>query len=149
MVKLNGTAGFKKDNSYNTYFDYKNHKLDKESFRILREVLSANRQEYDNTLRFAWEENSSSTNAKNIARKLLGEADVIVIIGYSFPYFNREVDRFIFADVHTNTEEGQKIYLQAPRSYINAIAQRFNAIDPFSDIISVSEVDQFFIPDEM
>ena len=40
------------------------------------------------------------------------DADILVVIGYTFPFFNREIDRMIFSQM----ECLQKIYIQDPNA---------------------------------
>ncbi len=55
---------------------------------------------------FAWESNenfgSSYIGKKNVidsARKIISGADVLIVIGYSFPYFNFEIDKMLFEEI--------------------------------------------------
>jgi hypothetical protein len=44
---------------------------------------------FDKRITYAWEENSQTVK---LANKILEETDILVIIGYSFPSCNREID---------------------------------------------------------
>ena len=103
---------------------------------------------------FAWEEKErmSSSLLKN-----LEEVSVLIVIGYSFPYFNREIDEIIFKQFGVNLD---KVYLQCPPETYDAVKNRLQRLLPpnFSDenkdtfgsieIIPRKDTDLFFIPDE-
>lgn len=60
-----------------------------------------------NPLKFAWEPDESVDNIKYL-EKLAKEVKHIVIIGYSFPTFNRDVDNAFFH----NLKKGTKVFTQ-------------------------------------
>ena len=94
-------------------------------------------------IRFAWEE-ATHNRLKN--RKLkLEEISVIVVIGYSFPYFNREIDDFIFKQFH----DAKRIYLQYPEGVHVSIKERVRKLlPPDTEIVQIAGTDLFYIPDE-
>lgn len=49
----------------------------------------------DPEINFAWED-PTHNKLKNVGINQLSEVTDLVVIGYSFPYFNREIDAFIF-----------------------------------------------------
>lgn len=102
---------------------------------------------YINELSYAWEDFGRDYIKQNIVKR--GEdCKVLVIIGYSFPYVNREIDRHIFMSMPSlNT-----IYIQDIDA-IN-ITERVKAIFEYLKkdaprIISKTDVGQFFIPNEL
>lgn len=109
IIKLNGTAGFVPDSNY-SLFDLT---IDKKEKRIWRKILNllysismpgARPQK----LMFAWDTQYNIVNeCRTKTQKLIGESDVVVVIGYSFPNFNRQIDRQIFEKF-----EGANIYIQ-------------------------------------
>jgi len=58
---------------------------------------------------FAWED-PTHNRLKNVGLNLLSDVSDIVVIGYSFPYFNREIDDLIFKQFY----HVRRIYLQYP-----------------------------------
>lgn len=96
-------------------------------------------------LNFAW------YHDREIVNKIIenyDETEILVVIGYSFPFFNREVDRKIIRAM-TNLK---KIYIQdcVPEN----IKSRFLSILPDwrerkIEIISVDDVSEFFLPPEL
>ncbi len=70
--------------------------------------------------------------------------NTIVVIGYSFPYFNREIDDLILKQIG----EIDKIYLQYPEGEHLAIEQRLEKLAPLhSGFVRVDARDLFYIPD--
>ena len=72
--------------------------------------------------------------------------DVLVIIGYTFPFFNRDTDRKILQYIKPNT----KIYIQDLNP--ERIKQSLMAVlpdFPEEQIFLRKDVDQFFLPPEL
>lgn len=129
LIKLNGTAGFVDIKTGENIIDFKIDTLTDGIFEMFEEALLTKRNKFHNGVRFAWENESISTEAITMANKKIKDADIIVVIGYSFPYFNREVDRQLFRGLE-NIGPNKKIYLQAPSDSIESIENRFKAILP-------------------
>lgn len=96
-------------------------------------------------LNFAWYKNGDYLNTVSSICEL---TEVLVVIGYSFPFFNREVDRQIIRKM----SKLSKIYIQD--CYPENIKSRFLSILPDwekrgIEIIPVSDVSQFFLPPEL
>lgn len=119
ITKLNGTAFFinKKDTTEEGIQDIYFQNQDESPTSIISKLLTA-----DNvipTLSFAWEKKQKDedknaehdTFIKQIQEKLI-ITEVLVVIGYSFPYVNREIDRALL-----NSMFGlKKIYIQDPNA---------------------------------
>ncbi len=95
LTKINGTAAFAKDGFYTDLFDFTEHTLNPESLDLICDLLD-NKTSGKTGLRFAWEETPEGKNGLEYARTIMEEADLIVVIGYSFQYFNRGIDRILF-----------------------------------------------------
>jgi hypothetical protein len=94
---------------------------------------------------FAWEEDSLKTNIVDAAIAGTKETNILLVIGYSFPFFNREVDRKIIGAM-TGLE---KVYFQAPDA--DDLKERFFAIR--DDAINIKlvprkDLKQFVFPHE-
>lgn len=96
----------------------------------------------ESEIRFAWED---VVRTRFETSKLdLEEVNTIVVIGYSFPYFNREIDDLILKQIG----EIDKIYLQYPEGEHLAIEQRLEKLAPLhSGFVRVDARDLFYIPD--
>jgi hypothetical protein len=98
-------------------------------------------------IHFAWEDPTRKRlddDGSNLLSQI-SEASDIVVIGYSFPYFNREIDDSIFKHFfHVN-----RVYLQYPEGVHASIKERVQKIlPPHEEIILVTGTDLFYIPDD-
>jgi len=100
---------------------------------------------YYNGLRFAWEKQKKDvTEAREKAKLLLqNESTVLVIIGYSFPDFNRRIDQDIFREC-----KASKIYVQDP--HIEDVIERLKGVNPniAERIVPIKNMNTFHIPIE-
>lgn len=99
-------------------------------------------------IRFAWENEGMVSNYRELASKYILESSYVVIIGYSFPIFNREVDRQMFEGF---SDKGvARIFIQASDEDAPRIKSQLESIQiglsKKAEIIS--NLSQFFIPNE-
>lgn len=99
-------------------------------------------------LSFAWESSGSDYHIDIIEQsKIITEnTEILIVIGYSFPYFNREIDRRIIG----NMKNLKKVYFQAPDAEI--LKERFLSIrSDISDVMLQTrhDVGQFLLPNEL
>jgi hypothetical protein len=72
--------------------------------------------------------------------------NVLVVIGYSFPFFNREIDRKIIKAM----SKIHKVYFQSKEP--DALVERFQAIIPgikTEALKPITDVEQFLLPNEL
>ncbi len=99
-------------------------------------------------LRFAWEVDDDCRYLKDIYAQIQ-DAQVLVVIGYTFPYFNRRIDRALF----NNMPNLRKIYIQDPMA--ERVSQNMTPVlsiyqaDGNIPIILLNDVDQFYLPSEL
>ena len=148
LTKLNGTAAFVKDGKYTNLFDFKTHTLNEESLDILSKILSSPRSEFDTGMRFAWQDDEFSKRAIKQSQIRIRDADIVVIIGYSFPYFNRSIDRLLFKEAGTLIRL-PKVYIQGCENDVKSVINRFKGIRSDINAIPFVELDQFLIPNEL
>ena len=97
-------------------------------------------------LSFAWEETENHAKIMAAIKSKTQDTEVVVVIGYSFPFFNREVDRAIFA----NMPNLKKIYIQDINA--RAVEPSLKAVLAENSKISIEKVencDQFHLPREL
>lgn len=146
IVKLNGSTDFWGDSRlrpYN-YIDIINQRGEAQIVDSLVDAYSkaAFQKELHSNIRFAWE---ARKNPMSIG-ELASQADILIVIGYSFPFFNREVDRAIINGM-TNLN---KVYIQDMNP--QNIKERFFAVlddQTFDNFHLTSNVDQFVLPNEL
>jgi hypothetical protein len=94
-------------------------------------------------LTFSWEQEQSIFN--NYASDF-SDVSTLVVIGYSFPFFNREIDRIIIGGM----DALNKIYLQAPAKDHVGLKSRVESIRPhIREIITVNDCTSLHIPYEL
>jgi len=101
--------------------------------------------EFKVNIDFAWNKDDKYIDKVS---ELHNETEILVVIGYSFPFFNRKIDRKIIRSMNSL----KKIYVQDLNP--NNIVSRFLSILPDwqkrnIEIISVDTVDEFFLPPEL
>jgi hypothetical protein len=156
IVKLNGTASgrirgdkFDRINIDISQFGQRLTKNDKKEIldNCMREYVRS--IEFDNnipSLMFAWEEEPLSAATREFAKSMVRLTEILVVIGYSFPNFNRDIDKMLF----TSMPNLKKVIVQsASTKSVDAICQKIKALYPNSYTIeSYVETDDFFIPFE-
>jgi len=96
MIQMNGIAGFySKDSNIQNYFLKPPTDLN-DLFKRIKDGYNHK----TNLLTFAWEKNTVTGGLLrqriSIAKRLAAGTEILVVIGYSFPFFNREYDKEIF-----------------------------------------------------
>ena len=113
--------------------------------------LIERRPEYYSSLTFAWEEDPTAQDVISNAIISTKNTEILVVIGYSFPFFNREIDRKIIQGM-TNLK---KIYFQSPDAKdviikFGSILKDFkNSKGVKVDAEPITDVKQFYLPPEL
>lgn len=97
-------------------------------------------------LSFAWEASDKSNQLMEAIKQTTLDTETIVVIGYSFPYFNREIDRAIFAEMPNL----KTIYIQDPSP--DAVEPSLRAILPEGSNVKIQhqkDCTQFYLPREL
>lgn len=166
LLHLNGIAGY----SYDTKSAKKVDKFINENIEQIMKLDLNHLNRYDKAsvikkifelfsndnenlmISFAWEKEFESNrdycfaNSKlEYARALARGTDILVVIGYSFPYFNREVDKEIFAEMPTL----KKIYFQDPQLDGQYLYNQFNLINDKVKVEHIKDVNNYFVPYEL
>ncbi|MBC8486620.1 MAG: hypothetical protein H8D45_11335 [Bacteroidetes bacterium] len=117
--------------------------IDKYAFYSVQKKLSS--------IKFAWELEDLRVSPIDykfpFAKIVLKQTDILVIIGYSFPTFNRKIDKMIFK----NLGDYVTIYLQVPDFDYNPIKTKINSLSFSRFSESINQIDimnEFFIPYE-
>ena len=98
-------------------------------------------------LSFAWEHADTITNDYySVLKESLKDTRVLVVIGYSFPFFNRAIDKKLINDFMPNLD---KVYFQAPDA--ENLRERFLSIngDREGRLMLRSDITQFTFPNEL
>ena len=123
-------------------------------FNIILNQLSVATQKgfYDGgttDLLFAWEKDKFDEMSDMLYAKI-SDARILVIIGYTFPFFNREIDREIFS----NMPNLEKIYVQDPNAdKVKVSLKSILPVDKFSVLVKdenlIFDITNFFLPPEL
>lgn len=145
IYKLNGSAMLEYYGSFTRIGNpYKNDK--KEFVSKLANLYKMPTTEC--YLRFAWEIDDDCSYLKDVFAQIQ-DAEVLVVIGYTFPYFNRKIDRALF----NNMPNLRKIYIQDPMA--ERVSQNMSPVlsayqaNGNIPITLLKDVDQFYLPSEL
>lgn len=97
---------------------------------------------------YCWEPSEYSGHSLDKAIKIANNTEILVIIGYSFPYVNREFD----LEIINSMSNLIKIYIQDPNansSMIDNLKERFETFENAVDIIPITETNEFYLPNEL
>jgi hypothetical protein len=154
IFKLNGTTGFYKANERNNF-----HIYDEIESIVSTKLIFAFMQLYAGVLNndknvrlllsFAWERDwREETKALiNAAINAIQNTEVLVIIGYSIPFFNRSVDRDLLKQISATAKS---IYIQDkyPEKVLESLPSIWSGDLP-KKIQLKDNTDQFFLPPEL
>ncbi len=152
LIKLNGSANLLLDEVRRNYYY-----LDEILEELSKEALDAIIRNYAlicfgglgarMSLSFAWERIGAPENdIVEHAKHETADTEVLVVIGYSFPYFNRGIDREIIG----NMKGLRKVYFQAPDA--DLLVERFQSIRDDLEpkmLVPRFDLEQFLLPNEM
>lgn len=159
IIKLNGTSGgytlIEKGNLLYEKIEYNHSKYGKQLeeydkidiLEFLMGVYIHNTMPGSNVttaIHFSWEGKGLNGGFKEQAIRETRDTEYLVVIGYSFPTFNRDVDR----EIIQNMPKLKKVYIQVPEDSIDGVTQRFKAIDNKVEVVRMTSKEEFFIPFE-
>lgn len=99
-------------------------------------------------LHYSWENDLAIDDYRTKALESIKGTQVLVVIGYSFPTFNRNVDKKTLEAIGDTLE---KVYMQAPSSDVNESISRIEAllsVDTSIPVIPITSLNEFYIPFE-
>jgi hypothetical protein len=150
VVHLNGISGlakfeFESNDTLHNHYNLLENSNEKDFFLDIIQFFNTEKDyNFFDTLSFAWESNDNpiTKESLNHAKSIMSQTDYLVIIGYSFPLFNREID----IDVFSKLKQHSIVYYQD----INADINYLNEITGISKnrIKIVNDVKNFVIPFE-
>lgn len=146
-IKLNGTASIYYQSSTNNFSSI--HDMLSPTSTVflnscylrIADCLQKN-GEIDSMMEYAWENEDEVRQARNRAKEIISETETLVVIGYSFPEYNIDIDR----DLFSNRKNLDTIYYQVlPGDFDNMKEDFQRVIGPQEEIIKVSRTDRFYI----
>jgi hypothetical protein len=130
ITRLNGNCiGWYKEEipqTYNIQLNiYKNNKtLLIEDMLAYYHWLGIMQNEQKAGIDYAWENNDHARKIREIASSKAEKTEVLVIIGYSFPTFNRSIDRALISKM----KNLKKVYIQTMKPSISEVTNRFESL---------------------
>lgn len=149
VVHLNGVAGllFNSEHRNETLinlYDRINPKNIETIFQSLKSLLEDQKYSSDFVFSFAWENNSINKKYFQRALNIMEQTEDLVIIGYSFPNFNRSIDKQLINAFEKNNKAQKKIYFQdGNKDLAKAMQIQFELNTPVTPYYNL---DEFFIP---
>ena len=164
IIKINGTATFDNQSSIATLRKeiwqkiwaikgtlQRSEQLQKEQtwvlyFIYLYQLYVVGKK--DNThLSFAFDSSEPSEKIMNSIDKIISQTDALVVIGYTFPFFNREIDRQILKNLNHHA----KIYIQDkyPKSVRQSLEAVLTDVQRQVQIVEIERTEQFYLPPEL
>lgn len=150
IYKLNGTTGLYSDNGWRQYMYATNLNVEIDISFVNQIVRNYTAAIYLNNIysnfSFAWERENPEKSIVEMAIEASKDCIALVVIGYSFPFFNRDIDRKIIGGM----KNLKRVYFQAPDAEI--LIERFKAIkDDVENIelIPKYDLEQFVLPNEL
>ncbi len=147
MVQMNGIAGFYIDQLAVLANDL--FLKDVDPGRVLEFLNNLLEKGFDHLITFAFEQQDKVRvliKASSIATYFATRTNILVVIGYSFPEYNRQEDTEIFKTL--NEFHLNNIYYQNPLIDGQFLRNMFNLNEKIK-ITWVSDVQKFFVPPEL
>ena len=153
VFKINGSANYYNVNRIDASIHFKDD-LDTLLNRICNQICIANNYSRSwsggtNDLMFAWENDAFEKYKEHLFGNIL-DTRVLVIIGYTFPFFNREIDREIFL----NMPNLEQIYIQDPcaesvKDSLYSVLTDKQRERIYTSIKLIKSTTNFFLPHEL
>lgn len=148
VFHLNGHRGFYNVKSGDTENRFTSFEEYWENNKILYNALTEGETNFDNYIKYSWEH--SNDDFSNKVHSVLSETEILVIIGYSFPAFNRRIDQNMFDSLVP--DKVKKIVYQDPNATKELILNLFKNPNLFKNKIEVlnneKSLTQFYLPND-
>lgn len=154
MIKINGCCLIERKNEDSPievpYFDSLAYDL--QSIEAsLRVFYLLSKLDYRSLLNFAWENKDKFqylNSSKYPSARTLSDTEYLIVIGYSFPFFNRHFDRTFLKKM----TKLKKIYVQSEPNHVDSLISKIQSFDVFPEsvkYIPVKDTTQFYLPPEL
>jgi hypothetical protein len=141
LIHLNGIAGFNIPEDINLSSVFQ-----KSNVGNVMGFLTNERNKLSSAIHFAWDQTDYHSNLLQHVKKMVLGTTILVVIGYSYPFFNRNVDKQIFEDLKSRNTL-RKIYYQDPNLDGQQLKAQFDLYAGL-DIVHIPSTTNFHIPFE-
>jgi hypothetical protein len=147
LTKLNGTAGlfWEDERDIHPMYDFRSWTPRENIGQLITIIIAGCRGHYTQPyINFGWENDPPRKKSIEIAKQIVMDTTDLVIIGYSFPQFNHEIDKQILSE----SSNLRNIYYQTIEQDYNEQLERLVEIDPgHSEICKLKkDIRTFFVP---
>jgi hypothetical protein len=162
LVHLNGVAGIQK-NDTTTHLMFKNC-LNEDKWTVdVQSMLKYYNTYFKDSdkdkcagfvaepFSFAWEENPMRSKIQAACDMILAETDILVVIGYSFPSFNRKWDLRLLHPFLRNQRD-KRIVVQTRADLRRETVESYLLLAQYHDkpdVIIENDCEQFYVPPEL
>ena len=150
MVHLNGIAGFYYYEQTACILNNFLNQKPKDINELIEKVTNDSERKH-NLLTFAWERDTEAARLlhkrMDIAKAIITDSDILIIIGYSFPFFNRAIDKQLF-EALTASGKLKKIIYQDPYKTGEFLKKQFELSDDI-EILHTTDKDNYYVPNEL
>lgn len=143
LIKLNGSAG--------AYIDLVTNSanIEEKLNDVLQNYVGSRDEKIPNSLiQFAWDETEFTKKSREKAIEIMSKTNILVVIGYSFPTFNRYIDKNLLSP-HPKLD---RIVIQNTSENIESVCDRLLALTPYIEIARIKKVTdktEFHMPIEI
>lgn len=150
MVHLNGIAGFYYCEQTTCILNNFLNQKPKDINELIEKVTNESERKH-NLLTFAWERDTEAARLLHRrlerAKAIIADSDILIIIGYSFPFFNRAIDKQLF-EALTTSGKLKKIIYQDPYKTGEFLKKQFQLSDDI-EILHTTDKDNYYVPNEL
>ncbi|MBC7509365.1 MAG: hypothetical protein H7320_11565 [Ferruginibacter sp.] len=142
LIHLNGIAGVGDINDANAESIFQKKYTEE---NLLKNFIGDRKMR--NRIHFAWENSGYHDKLMDIVSEMIDGVSILIVIGYSFPFFNRAYDKLIFNKLKSSGGL-RKIYFQDPVLDGQQLIAQFN-LESYTDIIHIQNTKNFHVPFEL
>lgn len=146
FVKLNGTAFYHLDTENSSFIDMLVYPQEGLSIEAAFQNMLHPSDNVINELSYVWEDRLHHELFEQAIKDKVKDTEIVVTIGYSFPYVNRPMDKFIFASM----PKLKRVYVQDlnAENVAEMVQGRLAGKDSV-EVIPKKNLAQFYIPNEL
>lgn len=160
IFKINGSASFVSEYSMAHYYEYHEGVLEEERAKSFLWTYyvpyylndDGNDPHKRCLLNFSWEKQKDEFEKQyyNRLNSAISDATTLVVIGYTFPFFNREID----AKLLWSMPDLRNVYIQDPKAdnvkqSFTTVMQKANQTISSNGIHTIFDTEQFYLPAEL
>lgn len=149
IFKVNGSATFADGEIVSLIRDYDKTTVAVQIIQFYSNCMADTSSmgfQFKTHLSFAWEDSPNNESMMTSLRETTKDTEQVVVIGYSFPFFNRATDREIFCGMPNL----RKVYVQDLNP--SAVMQSMGAVLPTEkkiEVVPIPNCEQFYLPSEL